>query len=196
MVRFKTQIKGYDKRQVEEFIHKSTEFSESKIHELEKCVERLKEENDYLYAKNAEHRRNEERVSAAIVKAMEVKNTLESEMKAKIALEEDRLNLFKEKWGAFASQADAVHAENVIKTADEFIERFRKEFVKKANRELNLPPDDTNKPNAAEISYQNEQKRLQAALSNAPQGEKMSAASLFSEQDEAAPKSSVGFFDD
>ena len=140
MVRFKTQLRGYDKKQVDEYIHKTTEFSESKIRELEACIQRLKEENDYLYAKNADYRRNEERVSAAIVKAMEVKGSLEKEFRAKVALEEDRLNIFKQKWTAYVRGIRESNADRVLEDTDGYIRRFRESFSLHANRDLNMKP--------------------------------------------------------
>ncbi|MBR5987632.1 MAG: DivIVA domain-containing protein, partial [Clostridia bacterium] len=101
MGKFKTAIRGYDKKEVDAYLHKTTEYNESKLRELEDHINRLKEENDYLYAKNGEYHRNEERVSGAILKAMQVKNELESELKKKIQLEEDRLMIFKSKWIAY-----------------------------------------------------------------------------------------------
>lgn len=182
MVRFKTQLRGYDKKQVDEYIHKTTEFSESKIRELEGCIERLKEENDYLYAKNADYRRNEERVSAAIVKAMEVKGSLEKEFRAKVSLEEDRLNLFKQKWTAYVRGIRESNADRVLEDTDGYIRRFKESFFLNANRDLNMKPKKDTSP---EKSYYNEQKRIREAQELSRQ-EKMSAASLLDEKGESA----------
>jgi len=160
MVRFKTQMRGYDKKAVDEYIHKSNEYSESKIRELEKCIERLKEENDYLYAKNSEYRRNEERVSAAIVKAMEVKHNVEEEFRAKIALEEDRLRIFKEKWTLFAAGIRRSNADRAIEEIDGYIRTFCESFTKSANRELDIRPGNESL-STPEKSYYQEQQRIQ-----------------------------------
>jgi len=179
MVRFKSAWKGYDKKAVDEYIHKTNSFQESKIRELEECVERLKSENDYLYAKNAVYRRNEERVSSAIVKAMEVKSSLEKEMRAKIALEEDRLKVFKTKWIAYTRGINECNADRVVGDIQGYIDAFRQDFIKKANRDLALSQN-ASQDSPAERSYRSEQTRVQALLDekSREEGEKMSAVSL------------------
>ena len=159
MVRFKTQMRGYDKKEVDEYIHKTNEYSESKIRELENCIERLKDENDYLYAKNSEYRRNEERVSAAIVKAMEVKHSVEEEFRTKVMLEEDRLRIFKEKWTSFAQGIRRSNADRVVDEIDGYIRSFCDLFIKSANQDLNVRPE-IGELSVPEQSYYKEQERI------------------------------------
>ena len=159
MAKFKVSFKGYDRKEVDAYLHKKTEFYESREKELEECIKRLKEENDYLYAKNGEYRRNEERVSGAIVKAMEMKSDLEREIKRKIALEEDRLRIFKTKWLAYVKGINRANADRVAEDAQDYIAAFRKEFVLRATRELDLEEDGTS---PADRSYRAEEERLAA----------------------------------
>ena len=175
MAKFKTTIRGYDKKEVDAYLHKTTEYHESKLRELEEHIKRLKEENDYLYAKNGEYHRNEERVSGAILKAMQVKNELESELKTKIKLEEDRLMVFKSKWVAYFKGLRNPNADRVLEEIDGYIDSFRRDFVKKANRELDLPEGEIS---AAERSYLLEQARVNELKESDVSDEKMSAASL------------------
>ena len=191
MVRFKSAWKGYDKKAVEEYISKTNSFQEGKIRELEECVERLKYENDYLYRKNAEYRRNEERISGAIVKAMEVKNNLEKELRGKIAAEEDRLRVFKTKWCAYTRGINRCNADRVVDDIQGYIEEFKRDFVKKANRDLDLVKSDS-EDSPAERSYRKERQRVRDILGEQSQeaGEKMSAASLdrpMRKEDDADP---------
>ena len=173
MGKFKTTIRGYDKKEVDAYLHKTTEFHESKLREMEEVIHRLKEENDYLYAKNGEYRRNEERVSGAILKAMQVKSDLESELKRKIDLEEDRLAIFKAKWVAYFKGLHNPPADRVLEDIDGYIEDFRREFVKRANREIDLTEGETS---AAERSYLSDRARVDGLTQD--KDEKMSAASL------------------
>ena len=173
MGKFKTAIRGYDKKEVDAYLHKTTEFHESKLREMEEVIRRLKEENDYLYAKNGEYRRNEERVSGAILKAMQVKSDLESELKKKIALEEDRLAIFKAKWIAYFKGLHNPTADRVLDDIDGYIEDFRREFIKKANREIDLSEGELSQ---AERSYLSEKARVEGLSQE--HDEKMSAASL------------------
>lgn len=191
-------MRGYDKKQVDEYIHKTTEFGESKIRELEDCVERLKQENDYLYAKNAEYRRNEERVSGAILKAMEIKGTMERELQTKIALEEDRLIAFKKKWTAYARGLNKSNADAAIEDAEAYINAFRESFIKRANRDLNVKSAE--KEEVAENSYLKEQARLSSlkgsVFPNVSDKEKMSAASVFRETETAQNERYGAFIED
>ena len=173
MGKFKTTIKGYDKKEVDAYLHKTTEYQESKIRELEEHIRRLKEENDYLYAKNSEYHRNEERVSGAILKAMQVKSDLENELKKKIALEEDRLSIFKAKWLAYFKGLHNPPTDRVLDEIDGYIEEFRKNFIRKSCREIGLPEGEISQ---AERSYLSERKRVDELQEE--NAEKMSAASL------------------
>ena len=194
MQKFKTTIRGYDKKEVDAYLHKTTEYNESKFRELEERINRLKEENDYLYAKNGEYHRNEERVSGAILKAMQVKNELESELKKKIQLEEDRLAIFKSKWVAYFKGLRNPNADRVLEEIDGYIDTFRREFVKKANRELDLPEGELSQ---AEKSYLSEQARI-SEVKNEFSDEKMSAASLLRSVQVKSGKNDgkIEFFDD
>ena len=175
MKKFKTKIGGYDRKEVDAYLHKTTEYQESKIRELEDCIKRLKEENDYLYAKNSEYHRNEERVSGAILKAMQIKNDLEEDLRKKIELEEDRLRIFKEKWLEFARGCDCAHAENALRNAEEYLRDFRERFSKEAMRDLGL---EESRISPADRSYLSEQARLLNLSESREENEKMSAASL------------------
>lgn|GEM_PF-3179054 len=194
MQKFKTTIRGYDKKEVDAYLHKTTEYNESKFRELEERINRLKEENDYLYAKNGEYHRNEERVSGAIIKAMQIKNELESELKKKIRLEEDRLAIFKSKWVAYFKGIRNPNADRVLEEIDGYIDAFRRDFVKKANRELDLPEGELTQ---AEKSYLSEQARI-SELKNDFSDEKMSAASLLRTAQAKSGKNDgkIDFFDD
>ena len=195
MGRFKTAIRGYDKKEVDAYLHKMTEFNESKLRELEERIKRLKEENDYLYAKNGEYHRNEERVSGAILKAMQVKTDLENELKIKVRLEEDRLNIFKAKWIAYFKGVHNTNADRVLEEIDGYIDTFRKEFIKKTNRELDLPEGDLPQ---AERSFISERERVNKLKQEDDLKQKMSAASLLrtAQEKNDANDGNIGFFDD
>ena len=190
MVRFKTQMRGYDKKAVDEYIHKTNEYSESKIRELENCIERLKEENDYLYAKNSEYRRNEDRVSAAIVKAMEVKRSVEEDLRAKVALEEDRLRVFKEKWTAYVRGIRRSNADRVLEDIDGYIDAFRDGFIRRTNLDLDVKPEDE-ELSPPQKSYFKEQERLRRTQRNEKEKGATSLPTKASET--ATPEIACGF---
>lgn len=162
------------------------------MRELEDCIHRLKEENDYLYAKNSEYHRNEGRVSGAILKAMQVKSELEADLKQKIALEEDRLKIFKAKWLEYARGAKGANAGRTIREAEEYIEDFRKNFLKEATHDLDLEEGLT----AADKSYLSEQSRLLELSEESAEDEKMSAASLLRKGEERGATDRFGFGED
>lgn len=159
MARFSSARKGYNKNEVDEYLHTNTEFLEGKIRDLQGRIEQLKEENNYLYVKNGEFRRNEERVASAIIKAMEIKDKIENEMRAKAEMEGDRLRIFKEKWVTYAKGINNSNANRVVEDIDAYIEEFRNGFITKINTDLNIKSKD-NTSNTAEIQYKVEQKRL------------------------------------
>ncbi len=193
MAKFKSTIRGYDRKEVDAYLHKTTEFHDSKIRELEEVIRRLREENDYLYAQNGEYHRNEERVSGAILKAMQVKNDLESEMRKKVSLEEDRLAIFKSKWLAYFKGLHNPPADRVLDDIDGYIEEFRRDFVKKANREIDLVEGEISQ---AERSYLAECARVESLSQE--KADKISAASLLqSAQSKSGDKGgNKGFIED
>ena len=192
MAKFRTVIRGYDKREVDTYLHKTTEFLESRIRELEEHVRRLKDENDFLYAKNGEYHRNEERVSGAILKAMQVKTDLESELRRKIALEEDRLTIFKSKWIAYFKGLHTATADRILEEIEGYIEEFRRDFVKRASRDMDLPSGEIS---AAERSYLSEQARVGTLQDDK---DKMSAASLLRTMQSRSGENdgNIGFIED
>ena len=192
MAKFKTALRGYDKAEVDAYLHKTKEYHEGHVRDLEEAINRLKEENDYLYAKNSEYHRNEEKVSGAIVKAMEIKSELERELKKKIELEEDRLKIFKTKWLAYVRGINHANADRVLEDQQEYIESFKREFTKKATRELNLPEGELS---PAERSYLTEKERL-AAIAKAERDEDKSAATLTVLPTGDGAKNDNGFFED
>ena len=194
MISFRTALRGYDKKEVDAYLHKTTEYHESKLREMEECIKRLKDENDYLYAKNSEYHRNEERVSDAILKAMQVKNDLEKQLRKQIELEEDRLNIFKTKWIAFAKGLHHVNAERVVEDVDKYIFDFKREFSEKATRELDLRQSESLSP--AERSYQKEKARVEAIEREKASEEKKSAVSLLDEPNKGNGESHSFFFED
>ena len=192
MAKFKIAFKGYDKAEVDAYLHKTKEYHESHVRDLEEAIKRLKEENDYLYAKNSEYHRNEEKVSNAIVKAMEIKGELEREIKKKIELEEDRLKIFKTKWLAYVRGINHANADRVLEDQQEYIESFKRDFTKKATSELNLPEGELS---PAERSFLAEKERL-AAIAKAEQEENKSAVTLTAKPTSDSAKSDNGFFED
>ena len=193
MDKFKTKFGGYDKKEVDAYLHTTTEYHESKVRELEDCIKRLKEENDYLYAKNSEYHRNEGRISGAILKAMQVKTDLETDLKQKIALEEDRLKIFKAKWMEYARGAKGANAGRAVREAEEFIEEFRKKFSQEATHDLDLKEAELTD---ADRSYLSEQSRLLGLSEQNAVDEKMSAASLLRKGEERGAKDAFGFDED
>lgn len=159
MIGFNLERKGYNKNEVNQYISKTVSHLESKIEDQNERINQLKEEIDYLYGKNDEYRKNEDKVSSAMITIMDLKRNAEQEIYERNELELERLKLFREKWIAYALEVQKTECNDIINTLNKYMDNFTQEFKYNLKNDLNIRPA-PRKMSDAECEYYNEQKRV------------------------------------
>lgn len=157
---FRTKIKGYDKKQVDDYIiGLSSQFEKSNA-ELRERVKRLENENDELYRNLCDYRSREESIATALMNAIDKAKEIDYASKVRFALEGERLNDFSRKWTAFCrNQVNKVAPKQASVTAA-FINEMKKSLQALAGEQLNLGAY----VNEATIEHENETERLKGGV--------------------------------
>lgn len=165
MARFNIERKGYNKKEVDEYIGKTVSYLESKINDQNERIKQLKDEADFLYKKNDDYRRNEEKVSTALMKVMEIRESAEQEMYERNELELERLKMFREKWINYALEVQRAECETIIDTLNSYMDSFTSEIKSNLKTNLNIRPAPP-KRSEAEEEYFREKTRLSGLVQN------------------------------
>lgn len=153
---FRIKIKGYDKKQVDDYIiGLSSQFEKSNA-ELRDRIKRLENENDELYRNLCDYRRREESISTALMNAIDKAKEIDYASKVRFALEGERLSDFSRKWTAYCkSQVNKV-APRHAQTTSAFLAEMKNALNSLMGEQLNLGAY----VNEATIEHENEQERL------------------------------------
>lgn len=160
MARFLLEKKGYNKAEVDNYIQKTVSHLENKINDQSERIKQLKEEISYLYQKNDEYRRNEEKVSSALLKVMELKERVEQEQAERNELENERLKLFREKWISYAIEVQNSECKKVVDNLNTYMDKFSQELKYSLKSNLNIPSKHSPPTNRAELEFYKEQDRI------------------------------------
>lgn len=163
MARFNLERKGYNKKEVDDYIGKTVSYLEAKINDQNERIKQLKEETDFLYKKTDEYRRNEEKVSSALIKVMDIRHNTELEMYERNELELERLKLFREKWLSYALEVQKSECEGIIDSLNRYMDGFTAEFNASVKTDLNIRPA-PQKRNEAESEYFKEKERISGLM--------------------------------
>lgn len=153
---FKVKFKGYDKKQVDDYIVGINSQFEKSNAELRERIKRLESENDELYRNLCDYRRREESISTALMNAIDKAKEIDYASKVRFALEGERLNDFSRKWTTYCmSQVNKV-APSHAQATKAFISEMKKSLQELMGEQLNLGTY----VNEATIDHENEEERL------------------------------------
>ncbi len=138
MARFSAERKGYNKKEVEDYIGKTEKYLEGKIKDLQERITSLKEELEETCSLNEEYRKRENKISGLLLKAMDVKEELEAEARAERAIESDRLKIFREKWLTYATELRCTRQSDVIAKLDKLTDEVCFDLEQHVRTDLNL----------------------------------------------------------
>ena len=159
---FKKARKGYDPKQVDEFIkHQSMEHEAAgaeqrdRIFELKARVAQLEKENGDLKGREAD-------VSRALLSAVQKSNEMEDMAKKKYDLEIQRLKLFHIKWQAYFDDIiDRYPINDELKSVAEFDGEMREILrTPPSDRAKAVPPKPNFKATDAAAQHDREKRRL------------------------------------
>ncbi|NCA92945.1 hypothetical protein EOM82_06860 [bacterium] len=163
MARFSLERKGYNKKEVDDYIQKTVSYLENKICDQNERIKQLKEETNFLYQKNDEYRRNEEKVSTALIKVMEIKKDSEIELSERNMLELERLKIFREKWMSYAIETQKSECRDIVDNLNKYMDNFTFELKSSLKSDLNIHSETNDNRTEAESEYFREQERIAKA---------------------------------
>ncbi len=156
MDRFNVKFKGYDRKQVDEYIVGLNSQFEKSNAELRERVKRLESENDGLYRELCDYRRREDSISTALTNAIDKAKEIDYASKVRFALEGERLNDFSRKWTTYCSNQANKVAPAHAQATKAFIAEMRKALQSLVGEQLNLG----SYVNEATVEHENEEERL------------------------------------
>ncbi|MBO5655198.1 MAG: DivIVA domain-containing protein [Clostridia bacterium] len=130
--RFKIERKGYNTKEVEEYLVVEGERNEAVHREQRERIDVLINENQQLKRVVDEYKSREDKIAEAIIVARENADKMTAEIKLRYMMELDRLKLFRAKWTGvyeelkerYGFDGDALNVESVAISTKLEIERF------------------------------------------------------------------------
>ena len=130
--RFKIERKGYNTKEVEEYLVVEGERNEAVHREQRERIDALINENQQLKKVVDEYKSREDKIAEAIIVARENADKMTAEIKLRYMMELDRLKLFRAKWTGvyeelkerYGFDGDALNVESVAISTKLEIERF------------------------------------------------------------------------
>lgn len=156
MTMFDTARKGYDKKQVDEYIFSAGSRADKTIAGLRARVEELEKTNAELEDKLQACRAREDSVAKALIGAIDKAKEIEYASKVRYAIEGERLKEFESKWTAYCKDRINKVAPKQREETLAFVKAMKKSLDEVMSAQLHLG----NYVNEAVIEHENEERRL------------------------------------
>lgn len=156
MTMFDTARKGYDKKQVDEYIFSAGSRADKTIAGLRARVEELEKTNAELEDKLQACRAREDSVAKALIGAIDKAKEIEYASKVRYALEGERLKEFEQKWVAYCNNKVNGVAPSIRDETKAFVAAMKRSLDEVMTASLNLGTY----VNEAVIDHENEEVRL------------------------------------
>ncbi len=156
--KFETKFKGYDRKQVDEYILNLTKNYERSLAVQRDRIESLKAEIAAKEKLLQEYISRKESITNSITQAVEKAKQIEYTAKVRYALEGERLAIFSSKWVRYCESMTNAVDKTLLQNAKDFVTTARRKIEEGLSADLNLG---TYLGEAAEI-YETEQGRLAA----------------------------------
>ena len=159
MVNFSIVRKGYDVGQVDTYVNKIVNFTESKLLEQKKRIDSLKDENKKLADKISSYEKQETFVSEALINASKKANEIITASKMRYALESERIKLFRAKWTSYVESAKSkVYEIDESVNMQAYLLKMEDELREMIGKDLNIHK--ARVLNDAEEQFMSERQRL------------------------------------
>ena len=156
--KFETKFKGYDRKQVDEYILNLTKNYERSLAVQRDRIESLKAEIAAKEKLLQEYISRKESITNSITQAVEKAKQIEYTAKVRYALEGERLAIFSSKWVRYCESMTNAVDKTLLQNAKDFVTTASRKIEEGLSADLNLGAD---LGEAAEI-YETEQGRLAA----------------------------------
>lgn len=139
MNKFRTKLRGYDKKEVDEYLLAITSSYEERLKEQADRIDELKAECAVLKGENDAFCEREKSVSKALLAASEKAEEIEAAAKVRYSLEIQRLNSFRDKWTDYLAKISADKAISAdVKRFTTFLEDLECELTAVMEHDLNM----------------------------------------------------------
>lgn len=156
MALFATKRRGYDKKQVDDYVFETGSRTEKTIGQLRDRVAQLEKENSELSARLNACLAREDSVAKALIGAIDKAKEIEYASKVRFALEGERLKEFEDKWIAFCNNKINKADPNLRDETTAFVGAMKKTLGEVMTASLNLGTY----VNEAVIDHEREEERL------------------------------------
>lgn len=162
MALFATARRGYDKKQVDDYIFETSGRTDKAIGQLRDRIAELEKKNEELNARLGACLSREDSVSKALIGAIDKAKEIEYASKIRYAIEGERLKEFEDKWIAYCKTKINNVAPALRDETKAFVAAMRKSLDEVMTRSLNLGTY----VNEAVIDHENEENRLKTLEEN------------------------------
>lgn len=125
-MKFDVVKKGYDRAQVDGYIRTLTEDNDKTVESQREAIEQLKEDNRKLSEKIDFYDKKKSEILAAFVEAQEAAARLKRKANARFDEEMARLDMFRQKWTAYAKEMIKTLTPLEAEKFDKMSEKFRR----------------------------------------------------------------------
>ena len=180
--RFKLRYRGYDVKEVENYISELQTKNESAAIEQRERIESLKRQNEALMAELSVLKSREEQIKVTLLKATNTANELDEQIKNRYKTELERLKLFRAKWtGAYEELRDRYHFSKDALNMESVAVQTELELTKYLTQEFSLAKgDDIDDMEAYFRSEVNRLTKIQQSMQTGCQDNKPKTKSVMS----------------
>lgn len=125
-MKFDVVKKGYDRAQVDGYIRTLTEDNDKTVESQKEAIEQLKEDNRKLSEKIDFYDKKKSEILTAFVEAQEAAARLKRKANARFDEEMARLDMFRQKWTAYAKEMIKTLTPLEAEKFDKMSEKFRR----------------------------------------------------------------------
>lgn len=141
MEKFKCSMRGYNKKQVNEYISSLELKASSNESTLKEKNNVLEEEILNLKRELREYKNKEESFSKGVVKLLELENNMQQEIETRKQMEIERINIFRAKWEEYALSLIGQYNSELISKMDNLINDFNQSVSDTIETNLKLKND-------------------------------------------------------
>lgn len=153
MEKFKRSIKGYNKKQVNEYISSMELRASSNESTLKEKNNVLEEEILNLKRELRDYKNKEESFSKGVVKLLEMENNMQQEIENRKQMEIERINIFRAKWEEYALSLIGQYNGELLAKMDNLVADFNQSVTDAIESNLKLKNDKPfSSPDAEKLS--------------------------------------------
>lgn len=148
MDRFRLERKGYDKKEVEDYLARSEKQRQTVISEQAMRIEEMKAQIVKLEQDNESYRLRENSVNEALLSAIEKAKEIDGTTRIRFALEGERIKLFENKWISYCKKT--MQSLKIKNETVEFLNSVDSELAQLMYQDLNIMQSEPAEQYAAE----------------------------------------------